>query len=128
MEKAPARSSGCGTQAVFRCYRRGDMISKLIKELTDYALAKGLIEEADRVWAVNGLLQVMEEESYEEPAEAAKPRELAEILEDLIALAIERGLCEDSQEARDLFDTKLMGVLTPPPSQVIRTFLANEKE
>lgn len=104
------------------------MISKLIKELTDYALAKGLIEEADRVWAVNGLLQVMEEESYEEPAEAAKPRELAEILEDLIALAIERGLCEDSQEARDLFDTKLMGVLTPPPSQVIRTFLAKEKE
>ena len=33
-----------------------------------------------------------------------------------------RGVCEDNSTARDLFDTKLMGVLTPAPSIVRANF------
>ena len=37
--------------------------------LADYAIAKNLIQPADRVWAVNTLLAAMELEDYQEPQE-----------------------------------------------------------
>ena len=45
-----------------------------------------------------------------------------EILEALTENAVERGICDDNQVARDLFDTKLMGVLTPAPHEVRAKF------
>ena len=36
--------------------------------------------------------------------------------------AVSRGVCPDNQTARDLFDTKLMGVLTPRPHEVRTSF------
>lgn len=45
------------------------------------------------------------------------------ILEDMIAYAIANGVIKDDTIAqRDLFDTKIMGVLTPAPSTVRRKF------
>ena len=35
-----------------------------------------------------------------------------------------RGLCQDNVTARDLFDTKLMGALTPFPREVHAAFRA----
>ena len=37
---------------------------------------------------------------------------------------MDKGLCEDNQVARDLFDTRLMGVLTPFPHEVRARFRA----
>ena len=37
---------------------------------------------------------------------------------------VDKGLCEDNQVARDLFDTRLMGVLTPFPHEVRARFRA----
>ena len=100
------------------------MISHIIWELTEYALAKGLIGPEDRVWTINRLLELFQEDGYDEPAAAAagSVRSIAEILEEALDFAIRKGLCEDSQEARDLFDTKICGILTPAPSEVIRKF------
>ena len=44
--------------------------------------------------------------------------DLESILKTLVDDAVARGVCEDNSTARDLFDTKLMGVLTPRPSIV----------
>ena len=40
------------------------------------------------------------------------------VLKDICDYAVEAGLIEDSIVYRDLFDTKVMGRLVPPPSVV----------
>ena len=97
------------------------MVNGYIAALADYAVAKGLIEEADRPWAVNRLLETMGLSSYEAP-ETVPQASLEEILTALVNDAVARGVIEDGIASRDLFDTKLMGVLTPRPSQVIAQF------
>ena len=40
----------------------------------------------------------------------------------ILDYAVSNGLCEDSVVYRDLFDTKIMGLITPRPSNVINKF------
>ena len=95
-----------------------------IARLVAYAQRTGLIEESERVWAVNTLLEALGLNSYTEPQEAVEGDiDLPEVLTVLMDDAHARGvLPEDSITYRDLFDTMLMGRLTPRPAQVIGTF------
>lgn len=93
-----------------------------IKKLVTYGLESGLIEAADIVYATNRLLEALGLDEYEEPAEEFSNIDLEETLKELLDYACEKGLCENSVVYRDLFDTKLMGLLTPRPSEVDRTF------
>ena len=95
-------------------------VNAYISSLVRYALDKGLIENCDRIYATNQLLQVMQLDSFE-PAEAQE-LPLEEILKGLLEDAVERGVCADDITSRDLFDTKLMGVLTPLPREVRARF------
>ena len=97
------------------------MRDQAIKDLVGYAVRTGLIEESDRTWAVNALLEAMQLDSWEEPQEAQE-RPLEDILRVLLDDAAARGRIEDDTTSRDLFDTELMGRLTPRPSQVIQDF------
>lgn len=89
----------------------------LITELVNYGQASGLVDVSDRVYTVNRLLESLGLNEYDEPEEEIIPRELHLILEDLISLQGDLTNVE-----KDLFDTKLMGLLTPPPSVVINRF------
>ena len=102
------------------------MVDREIQALVAYALDTGLIEPCERVWAVNALLEALELDSYTEPeTPAERPVDLPAVLTALMDDAHARGvLKEDSVVYRDLFDTKLMGVLTPRPAQVIGKFQA----
>ena len=91
-----------------------------IASLVQYALDRDLIEACDKIYITNQLLQVMELDGYEETAPAKL--ELEEILTALTDDAVSRGICADDITSRDLFDTKLMGVLTPRPSYVREQF------
>ena len=97
------------------------MIDQYIAALADYGVRTGLIEPADRVWAVNTLLNVLELQEYIEPEEHLEIP-LEEILNNLLDFSVQRGVIQGDITSRDLFDTKLMGVLTPRPSQVIAAF------
>ena len=88
--------------------------------LVDYAVRCELIEEDDRLWALNRLLEVMGLDGVEPAAASGAP--LHVLLETLTEDAVARGVCEDNQVARDLFDTRLMGVLTPAPREVREQF------
>ena len=101
-------------------------MNEAIYGLVDYALRSGLIEEDDRLWAVNRILEVMELDGVE-PADASGAP-LHVLLETLTQDAVSRGVCADNQVARDLFDTKLMGVLTPAPHAVREQFRALYRE
>ncbi len=99
-----------------------NVYSAQIAGLADYGIAKGLIEEADRTWAINALLAAMGLEEYEEPAERMPEISLEMLLGLLTDLAVKRGMIQEDITSRDLFDTGMMGILTPRPSWVIKTF------
>ena len=104
-------------------------MNEYIFALADYAEAVGLTTREDYTWAVNRILEVMQLDGVEEVPAAKAP--LHEILEALTRNAVERGICDDNQVARDLFDTKLMGALTPAPHEVrekFRTLFAQDPE
>ena len=102
------------------------MLDNTISALVAYAEQNGLITEDDRVYAVNALLERLRLDSYEAPAtqESAESRPVHELLDTLTDYAVAQGLCADDPTARDLFDTGLMGCLTPRPSQVRQQFRA----
>ncbi len=99
-------------------------VSVYIAALVEYAVERGLIEEADRVWARNQLLAALALDGYTEPEKAAGDLPLEEILGQLLDDAAARGVIGDDITSRDLLDTKLMGILTPRPGEVIREFQA----
>ena len=94
-----------------------------IKGLIDYAVSRGLADEADRVYCVNALLALLKTDSFDDTVPAAG-LPLHELLDKLCDYAAEKGLIEDSVTYRDLFDTALMGALTPRPSEVQKKFAA----
>ena len=96
-------------------------VFQAIKALTLYAEKEGLIEKEDIIFSINQICQVLGLENFEN-CEIEKIPELEEILSSILSYAVENGLCEDSVVYRDLFDTKIMGLLTPRPSQVIKKF------
>ncbi len=91
----------------------------LITELVNYGCNNNLVDELDRMLTINRLVELLGLDEYKEPEEEIVPRELHFILEDFIAL---KGDLTNAE--KDLYDTKLMGILTPPPSFVIRMFEA----
>ncbi len=97
------------------------MINQAIASLVQYAVDKGLIEEADRQFAVNALLERLHLDSFEAP-ETLSDKPVHELLDILTDDACRRGLCEDDITLRDIFDTGLMSCLTPRPSEVRRIF------
>ncbi len=99
------------------------MINRLIDELVCYGMNSGLVDPVDEVYTRNRLLELYQLDTYEKSDFTGEPRPVHEILEDLMAIAHEKGIMEeDTITMKDLFDTKIMGLLTPPPSVVQRTF------
>lgn len=99
------------------------MIQQNIRKLVKYGLLTGLIEREDEIYTTNRLLEFFGIDELEEGDDAAMTvEELEAVLKELLDYACEKGLIEDSIVYRDLFDTKIMGLLTPRPSEVIRTF------
>jgi len=96
-------------------------IETYIDSLVSYAMNRGLAEPEDHQVLTNRLLDLLRKDDYtlsDEP----QTEDLEQILKGLLDYAVEQGLCEDNITARDIFDTRLMGAVTPMPREVIRTF------
>ena len=99
------------------------MINTYITELVNYGIERGLIDELDRIYTTNRLLELMKLDEYTAPDSIPDSRDLHLILEDMISWALEHGvLTSDTIASKDIFDTKIMGIITPPPSLVIAEF------
>ncbi|MCR5153980.1 MAG: UDP-glucose--hexose-1-phosphate uridylyltransferase [Lachnospiraceae bacterium] len=119
-----------------------------INWLVSYGVKYGLIDEEDRIYTVNRLLDLLlmdspdtndedgfvekidENERNKEIENLEVSREnLSLILERFCDYAAEKGLIvENTVTYRDLFDTKVMGILTKRPGEVIKTFNELKKE
>ena len=112
------------------------MIQERILELTEYGLVTGLVEPEDRRFTINRLLELFHLDELEDEVAAVYAKrtpmtqESAEaalegILNEMLDYAAEDGLMpEDTITYRDLFDTKIMSMLVPRPSEVIKKFQA----
>jgi UDPglucose--hexose-1-phosphate uridylyltransferase len=97
-------------------------ISDLIKELVAYGEGKGLVDKEDEVYTINRLIELFDENEYAPSEGEVEFREIHLILEDMLAFAVDKGLVKDTIANKDIFDTKIMGMLTPPPSYVRKEF------
>ena len=96
-------------------------IETYIDSLVSYAMNNGLAEPADHVVLTNRLLDILRKDDYE-PSNETQTEDLEEILAGLLDYAVANGLCDDGITAKDIFDTRIMGAITPMPREVIRTF------
>ena len=96
-------------------------INAYIDSLVSYAVRTGLAMEEDRRVLTNRLLDLLHLEDYTGSGQG-DCRDLEQILAGILDYACQNGLCEDNITARDIFDTRLMGALTPMPREVICTF------
>ena len=92
-----------------------------IDSLVAYAMNRGLAEPEDHQVLTNRLLELLGLDDYAPSAELLS-EDLEEILAGILDYAVEHGLCDDNITARDLFDTRIMGAITPMPREVIATF------
>ena len=101
------------------------MVCNDVEALVQYGIDKALIAGEDRVWARNQLLAALSLDGFApEGGCVCAGEELDCILSRILDDAERRGLIPGGVVSRDLLDTKLMGVLTPRPSQVISRFRA----
>ena len=104
-------------------------LQKDIKKLVTYGLKHQLIMPEDETYTINQYLEVFRLDEYDDPDIEGEEIVLPEILDKLIDAAYDRYIIKsDDIITRDLFDTKLMGIMTPKPSQVIKEFRELYKE
>ena len=101
------------------------MIQKNIRKLVQYGLQTGLITEEDKIYTTNRLLELFQLDELEESNADVEMSvdELETVLSEMMDYAYEQGIMtENSIVYRDLFDTKIMSMLVPRPSEVIAAF------
>ena len=96
-------------------------IETYIDSLVSYAMNNGLAEPVDHQVLINRLLDILRLDDYT-PSEESQSEDLEEILTGILDYAVEKGLCDDGITARDIFDTRIMGAITPMPREVIGIF------
>ncbi len=100
-------------------------IEKMIAKLINYALKEKLITPEDEFFARNKLLECLNLSDWNDTAADENEMIIDDILDNINNYAAENGLISDTNESRDLFDTKIMGVLTAFPREVIAKFKAD---
>ncbi|MBR4910484.1 MAG: UDP-glucose--hexose-1-phosphate uridylyltransferase [Clostridia bacterium] len=97
------------------------MIGEAIRKLVCYGLEKGLFSARDEVYVTNLLLDALKLDAIE-CNETFGDVDLKATLDEILDYAVESGIIEDGITARDLFDTKIMGLMMPRPSEVTNEF------
>ena len=115
------------------------MIENSIVKLMQYGLATGLISREDRRYMVNHILELLKIDAISDEALAQVMEfdgedksvvdQLEDILSDICDYTYENGLMEENSIGyRDLFDTKVMGLLVDRPAHVIEKFWQDYRE
>ncbi len=98
------------------------MICYAVQKLIDYAIKNELITSDDIYVVRNQLMEALKLSDWEENNTEYSGESIDELLLPLIGYACENSIIQDTANSRDLFDTKLMGILTPMPGEVIAEF------
>lgn len=98
-------------------------LTKNIKRLVIYGIETELIDPDDKIFTINQYLDIFGIDEYDDPDIGNDRIDLSQVLNDLVDEAFDRKIIENNDIVnRDLFDTKLMGVMVPRPSEVQKSF------
>lgn len=98
------------------------MICNEIQKLINYSIKSGLIEKEDEYVIRNQLMDALCVYDWDEPEVMENNFVIDDILDRLTDYACENKIIDDTTASRDLFDTKLMGIVTPFPREIIGKF------
>lgn len=113
-----------------------NMIQINIRKLVQYGVQTGLVSKEDVIFTTNRLLELFKLDDITDEALTCTEEELSfteeelesgcaleKLLGEMMDYAYEAGLLEENTVGyRDLFDTKIMSMLMPRPSEVISRF------
>ena len=102
--------------------KRNEMIYEAIERLIDYGIKKNLITLEDVYVIRNRIMETLRISEWQNCGGEAGDMTIDEILAPIVDYAIEQGIIADTVNSRDLFDTKIMGLLMPMPREVISDF------
>lgn len=100
------------------------MIDTGIRKLVCYGLNKGFFGKRDEIYITNLLLDAVGLDSITD-CENYTDVDLSDTLSQILDYAVDKGVIEDGITSRDLFDTKLMGLMMPRPSEITNEFYKN---
>jgi len=100
------------------------VIYKSIKKLVCYGLEKDFFKEQDVTYVTNLLIDALRLDEFVDDGENYVDVDLEATLKEILDYAVEKGIIEDSIVYRDLFDTRIMGLMMPRPSEVTEKFYA----
>ncbi len=105
-------------------------IYKEFERLINYGLKKNLFEKEDIIYMRNSLIDLFKLDEYiVEDVEDEDLENPTPILDNLLNYAFEMGILESNTSVyRDLLDTRIMNLLMPRPSEVVREFNKKYKE
>ncbi|MEG1847897.1 MAG: UDP-glucose--hexose-1-phosphate uridylyltransferase [Lachnospiraceae bacterium] len=101
------------------------MITEDIEKLVAYGLRSGLLEKEDEIYAINELLELFGLDDFKKSDAhvTCEEDELESLLAGMLDYAYEQGMIqENSVVYRDLFDTRIMSLLMPRPSEIVHKF------
>ena len=98
------------------------MICGAVQNLINYGIKHHLITGADELVVRNELMDTLRLTDWKSDAVTNEAETIDEILDPLVDYACKQGIITDTVNSRDLFDTKLMGALTPMPREIIAEF------
>lgn len=98
-------------------------IAEEIEKLIQFGLYHNMLEKEDIIPIKNSLFELLKiNEPYKEDIEDLIPTSPVEILEKILEYAIRKDIIEDTITNRDIFDTKIMGLMMPRESEVVKKF------
>ena len=95
-----------------------------IERLLKFALKKNMISKWDVIPTRNALIDLLKLESpFEGEVEEVSEETPVKILNNILDYAVEAGLIEENTTTyRDLFDARIMGLLMPRESEIVKEF------
>ena len=104
------------------------MIYLALENLIEYGIKKQLITREDVFVIKNQLMEILHLEDWKETQPTFKDESVETLLQPIIDYACEKEIIQNTVNSKDFFDTKIMGIFTPYPREVVKNFCEKYKK
>ncbi len=104
------------------------MISQLVQQLMNKALATRLMEKEDEMYARNQVLSLLQLTEFKETEAVADALDIPDLLDQIVDYACGQGIIEDIFDEREILSSKIMNCFIARPSSVNQLFFEKYKE
>ncbi|WP_208559259.1 UDP-glucose--hexose-1-phosphate uridylyltransferase [Marinilactibacillus kalidii] len=102
-------------------YNKNQSIDQLIVDFIHYYQMDGKIDALDTIYLTNQLLELLGKKELK-PVSAQPINEPLMLLDQMIEFAINGGIIRDTVSDKDILGAKIMGIVTPRPSEINQKF------